>query len=336
MRYRIEHERIDGFDTTRLLDTATGGFAQFAPALGFNMFRLHLNVAGKPLPILLEPPSLKDLQANPSRYGHPVLFPFPNRIRNGRFVWKGREFATPVNASGHAIHGYALRSGWRVSAEEATDSFARIEAHWRLFDDAAEHLPHWPADAKLRLACSLEGGSLAIEAVVSNPGLADLPWGLGFHTYFRFPFAEKRDASQGRLIFIPASQRWELDGFLPTGRKTALPPELDFRQGLPRAGLKADDVLTGLEHDADGSSECRLVDIPAGWEVYMRSSKEFSELVVFTPSWNDQAIALEPYTQTTDAINLAARGIEGGLRVLPPGDSVTARVVIGTRPITGA
>ena len=34
-------------------------------------------------------------------------------------------------------------------------------------------------------------------------------------------------------------------------------------------------------------------------------------------------IAVEPYTQTTDAINLAARGVDGGLRVLGHGKTET-------------
>jgi aldose 1-epimerase len=47
-------------------------------------------------------------------------------------------------------------------------------------------------------------------------------------------------------------------------------------------------------------------------------SPNFRDLVVFTPP-HRQAIALEPYTCTTDAINLQARGIDAGWLVLEPG-----------------
>ena len=146
------------------------------------------------------------------------------------------------------------------------------------------------------------------------------------------PLTAETDTSKSKIV-IPAARRWELEGFLPTGRQTPLPAELDFRQGLPLAGLKADDVLTGLEHGSDGSTECHLIDETIGREVFLAASPEFTELVVFTPSWNPNAIALEPYTQTTDAINLAARGIEGGLKVLPPGSSARALIRIGKRPV---
>jgi aldose 1-epimerase len=45
-----------------------------------------------------------------------VLFPFPNRIRDGRFTWDGREYRLPPNdpAMKNAIHGFACRRPWRV------------------------------------------------------------------------------------------------------------------------------------------------------------------------------------------------------------------------------
>ena len=44
----------------------------------------------------------------------------------------------------------------------------------------------------------------------------------------------------------------------------------------------------------------------------------FRELVVFTPP-HRQAVCIEPYTSTGDAINLHERGIDAGLLVLEPG-----------------
>jgi aldose 1-epimerase len=47
---------------------------------------------------------------------------------------------------------------------------------------------------------------------------------------------------------------------------------------------------------------------------------DFRELVAFTPP-HRQAVCLEPYTCTTDAINLQQAGIDAGWRVLAPGAS---------------
>jgi aldose 1-epimerase len=52
----------------------------------------------------------------------------------------------------------------------------------------------------------------------------------------------------------------------------------------------------------------------------MHADEWFRDLVIFTPP-HRQAFCVEPYTCTTDAINLQARGIESGWQVLPPGAS---------------
>ena len=41
-------------------------------------------------------------------------------------------------------------------------------------------------------------------------------------------------------------------------------------------------------------------------------------------------ISLEPYTQTTDAINLASKGVDGGLRVLEHGGHDEMTIVMET------
>jgi aldose 1-epimerase len=56
----------------------------------------------------------------------------------------------------------------------------------------------------------------------------------------------------------------------------------------------------------------------ANLEVQLLTSPAFRELVLFTPP-HRQAVALEPYTCATDAINLQQRGSDAGLQVLQPG-----------------
>ncbi len=54
-------------------------------------------------------------------------------------------------------------------------------------------------------------------------------------------------------------------------------------------------------------------------------SPAFRELVVFVPP-HRQAFCIEPYTCTTDAINLQQQGLDAGLLVLPPGEKWSAVV----------
>ena len=77
------------------------------------------------------------------------------------------------------------------------------------------------------------------------------------------------------------------------------------------AGLKLDAVLTDLEFTTDRGI-CRLINEAKNAEFLLGFDRGFRELVVYTPPGRGDVISLEPYTQTTDAINLQARGVAGG------------------------
>ncbi|MFM7315865.1 MAG: aldose 1-epimerase [bacterium] len=327
MSFEIRQLKSDGFTVYELAEKQSGAVAKVAPALGFNLFSLHLPVDGQPIPVLVEPKSMEELKAGPSRYGNPILFPFPNRIDQGRYTWQGKTYETPAGNGAHAIHGYAHKAAWRVTKTTTDEHQASISAAFQISRDAPEHLPHWPTDAALELTYTLKTDRLIVSARVANPSQAPLPWGLGYHTYFNLPLTPE-GASEKTSVVIPASRRWQLSNFIPTGDKAVLPPELDLRHGRSMQGLKADDVLTDVAHDADGRTVCRLSDFNKNLEVKLVTDRQFRELVLFTPSWNSRAIAIEPYTQTTDAINLAAKGVDGGLRVLEPGQSAELAMTI--------
>ena len=108
--------------------------------------------------------------------------------------------------------------------------------------------------------------------------------------------------------------------FLPTGERHALDPARDLRAPRPFADLQLDDVLTDLPTaptEPDGLRDHGVLR-SGGETLTLRGSPAFRELVVFTPP-HRQAFCVEPYTCTTDAINLQQRGVDAGLLTLPPG-----------------
>src|SRR5262245_38148337 len=82
--------------------------AEVWPALGFNCFQWQVRRGGRTLDLLYADPQLFD-NGRPTRSGIPVLFPFPNRIRAGRFDWAERIYRLPLNdgTKQNAIHGFA-------------------------------------------------------------------------------------------------------------------------------------------------------------------------------------------------------------------------------------
>jgi aldose 1-epimerase len=175
---------------------------------------------------------------------------------------------------------------------------------------------------------SLKGRALTLDVTVSNPTAHDLPWGFGIHPYFRLPFPPGKDLDQTSIV-LPAGQIWVLDQFLPTGERKPVDERLDFRRGQAIKGLKLDDVLTGLTYEGD-QGVARLVDKTLGAEFRLGFDRAIRELVVYTPPGLDGVISVEPYTMTTDAIILPARGVDAGLRTLKHGESASFRLTMST------
>src|SRR5205807_1756637 len=115
----------------------------------------------------------------PTRSGFPILFPFPNRIRDGRYTWHGKEYRLPTNdpSGKNAIHGFVCQRPWRVIAEGSDDQAAWVTGEFIGSRDGPDTLELWPADYCIRLTHRLLYQRLDVEAEIINPGSIDLPFG---------------------------------------------------------------------------------------------------------------------------------------------------------------
>jgi aldose 1-epimerase len=302
--------------------------AEIWPGLGCNCLRWQVDGPFGPLDLLYVARDWETIPV-PTRSGVPVLFPFPNRIANGRFEWNGREFRPPANdALGrNAIHGFACRRPWRVLKTKAADNLATLTAEFHASQDSPRDAAYWPGDYKLTLRFLLGPDSLSLSCTMQNPGSESVPLGLGFHPYFRMPLLPHQPASETKLA-VPADSFWELRENLPTGRKLPVDPFRDFRTARCFDDLLLDDVFTDLKSTPGKSgliARGRIEQTGLG-AVEVWTSPAFRELVVFTPP-SKQAICLEPYTCVTDAVNLQNQGVDTGLIILKPGESRTEFVV---------
>jgi len=328
MPHRVTTENRAGRVVHTLHDDATGASASVLPGYGFNLFDLRLPAAGDVRRVVAAAPDFAENPAHASRNGVPILFPFPNRVNLGKYTFGGKTYELPVNSGKHSIHGFATEADWDVVAQSTDGGEASLTGRYQISKQSPAMLAHWPADAVLQVRYALAGRTLTMTVTATNPTADDLPYGFGIHPYFRLPFTPGGDLAKTRVV-LPASEYWVLDGFIPTGERRPVTDRLDFRKGQAMTGLALDDVLTGLSFDGP-RCVARLVDQSLGAEFRLSFDRNFRELVVYTPPSDHGAIALEPYTQTTDAINLAARGVDGGLRVIGHGGSDTLVIVMET------
>jgi aldose 1-epimerase len=319
---------VTGRDPTLcVLADDTGNEAVIWPALGFNCFHWRAPCRGRILDLLFADAALF-ADGRPTRSGIPVLFPFPNRIRAGRFAWAGKEYQLPCNDSNkaNAIHGFACRSPWRVTGSGANADSAWWRGVWRCSKDAPDCLPLWPADHEIELTYRLGAGRLRIEAEVRNPDRVPLPFGLGYHPYFSTPPAAAMKADDC-LLCAPAQSFWVLQDSLPTGTREPVSGDRDLNRSRPVSSFHLDDILTdlpALTEDAGGLRPRAMLS-GDGFDLSILWSDLFRDMVIFTPP-HRRAVCVEPYTCPTDAVNLAARGMDVGWQVLPPGGRWSAVV----------
>lgn len=328
-RYVVDRIDVGDIEAYVLRDNTTKAEARIATGLGNNCYSFRIRANDEWLDLIDPPPDLATLKDEPTRYGNPILFPFPNRIRGGRFTFEGREYIfDKAPGTPNSIHGLLLNQPYQV---ESVDTAAGASIVCCL--DSREFpavTRQYPLPFEICITHTLIETTLTLDINIRNIGDSNMPMGFGIHPYFRLPLSSK-SSPERCLITVPASRRWELEELLPTGEISDLEADADFRSGKPLAGRQFDDVLTGVAL-SDDVSRCVINDLDAGIRMVLESDPQFRELVVYTPP-NRPSICFEPYTCPTDAVNLQARGIDAGVIVLEPGAtfSGTIRVIAELR-----
>jgi aldose 1-epimerase len=317
-------------DVYELADAGETVRAEVWPHWGLNCLRWRVRQPdGRWADILYAAP---DWESNPvpTRSGHPILFPFPGRLRDGTFTFEGKTYRLPFNDSTkqHAIHGFTPRNRWRVTDWSGGEESAYVTGEFNLKRDLPDALPQWPADFKLAVTYRLFRDRLRVDAKVGNLGPGPLPFGLGYHPYFRLPGVNEPDIG-GHILQANVNVVWEAENNLPTGRRKDVPGDHDFRSPKPIGATQLDHVFTGVRGEPTRVGE--LVELAvlshphATGQVRFLADTSFRELVLFTPP-HRHAVAVEPYTCSADAANLATRGIDSGWRVLRTGEVWEAAV----------
>jgi aldose 1-epimerase len=359
-RYQLEQRPSEGGTGYHLIDSERRAEAVLYPALGNNCvaFRTTPDPDGKdargaacaPVDVFVPPDRLEDLRTiNPILGGQPILFPFPNRVRAGTFTFEGRTYKMEGllakgwdKSGGQAIHGLVADKPWNVDAAFADDSGATVRAGLQL-DAYPDIFEQYPFPCRLTITYRLHDGILDMHTEVANQGEHTQPMGFGIHPWFptrlrpgvRLTGTPKdiTPAQRGRAqVHVPAAALWKLEKLMPTGKVIPVEdlPGYDLRAFTPLNNHSLDHVFTRVVHQADGWSEGGLRDPESGLEMYLAADAAFREWVLYAPE-DRTVIALEPYTCTTDAVNLQPQGIDAGLIALSAGQTWASDIRFGLR-----
>jgi aldose 1-epimerase len=314
------------FTAARLPDTSTGWNilvlryqdarddsrsveARVAPEAGGNLFSLQ--VGGEEL--LYQPATLADLTQQ--RAGTPIMFPTPNRVRDGKISFEGRSFRFPPNNQNNFIHGLARRRPWQTGpmGSDASSAHAEIFLVW---DESQPEFAQFPIKHRLGVTYTLRRSGLRISYRVDNLDRSRLPFGFGLHPYFRIP----GDRSEVR-IKVPIQERMEAAEQLPTGELVPVAgTPYDLRRPTALTDLSLDDVYFGAAPERASWFELR----EHGLRLEMSGSREFTHVVVYTPP-DRPFFCIEHQTSSTDAHNLWTQGKKkvSHLIIIPPRKSAS-------------
>lgn len=238
-------------------------------------------------------------------FGVPVLFPTPNRVRDGRFIFDGRSYPG-------RMHGLVRNAPLRLLQSqpdliEGCLSIGRESKFYSLF----------PFDCKLTIRIVVRNNAIEWFYRLQNRDGRLLPYGLGLHPFWR---------KIGRTrITVNAHRLLEKDRDMTPNGRSFRTAGTDYDLGSPvdLEGLDLDHYFTDLEKPETAVIDYRDIGLRIGLE----ASEEFDHFVVYTPA-DKPYFCLENQSCSCDAHNLYHRGYKelSGLRILEPGGTAEGSI----------
>lgn len=252
-----------------------------------------------------------------NNYAGDVLLPWPNRIRDGKYTYNGKDFTVPTNESsrGTALHGLLFNVEWNLLKKgESTISFGYT----------LKASDGYPTQLDSVVSYALDDSGLTWTIESTNVGEVSAPYGVSIHPYLTARPGEKVDRW---TLQLPSKFFMDVDSerLLPLGEKT-VPEIFDFTSGKIIGDTFIDHAF--LIDSAISNQRIVLTD-SEGKGVFMDYSTNMKWIQIHTADRDGGAgsrtcLAVEPMTCPPDAFNLNRDVID-----LQPGDSHVGQWRIG-------
>ncbi|MEV6844270.1 aldose 1-epimerase family protein [Actinoplanes sp. NPDC051411] len=243
-----------------------------------------------------------------------ILAPWPNRIRDGHYVFDGQTYQLPLTepARHNAIHGLVNWARWSAVEQSADAVTLEVEV------PAQVGYPWW---LRLRTRWSVSADGLRCDQEVVNNSGTTAPWGYSVHPYLQLPGVSVDDT----LLHVPGQTRIVADArLLPIGAVKVAGTDYDYTEPR-RIGIQILDTTFGeIEHGADGITEVSIADPGSAAKVTVWADDKFKYWQVFSGDTLHgerfrRSVAIEPMTCPPDAFRTGR-----DLITLQPGETWTA------------
>ena len=215
-------------------------------------------------------------------YPSSVLFPFANRIKDGKYSFNNKNYAFDCNevAANNALHGLVHNKTFNCVAHKLTSEFASLQLRYET-DKPEDSFPFF---YRIDLLYKLTKNGLSLAITVLNTGENKFPFTLGWHPYFK-----TSDINQSALRFS-SSKKLAADA-------------RNITTGVVGCDLTMPYGLKGVILDDAYILQTPVVEfITPEYDVKLTASETETYLQLYTPT-GLSTVAIEPMTGVSDSFN---------------------------------
>ena len=227
------------------------------------------------------------------------LVPYVNRIRGGRFRFRGREVRLAPNMAGDPspLHGQGWLNSWKIEQAEGRRAILSFR------HEAGE----WPWAYEARQEVTLDERRLSIILTCRNLSDEPMPCGLGQHPYF--------PCGPETLLDTRVTHAWTIDDRVLPVEKVPAEGRFDLRRRRVCG--------QGLDHGFDGWGGLTWT-VDPGWPYELHLSSRVAGFFQLYSPRDGGIFVAEPVTHANAALNAPeSEWPELGMRVLEPGGKLS-------------
>ncbi|SDG71074.1 aldose 1-epimerase [Winogradskyella thalassocola] len=285
--YKLKNIKKDGLDYIKLQNPNETTEASICLSQGARLSEFIFN--NMEIVSSIRPETYKD------NYASSILFPFANRIKDGKYSFEGIDYHLLCNEEdkNNALHGLVYDKPFTIINKSLTSKSASVT----LLYVSEGQLIGFPFKYHFEVTYTLNPMGINLSINIKNNGESSFPFTLGWHPYFT-----SSHLSVSTMEFTSSKK------FLQDGRNIVSGSE-DSKEVMPYQikGKKLDDAFN-LQNNT-------IKFLTPQYHLKIECLSEANYLQLYTPS-NPNIIAIEPMTGVSNSFNNKI-----GLQILNVNDS---------------
>lgn len=297
--YEIIKQTSEGYEVIRLQNPAEGTYVDIVPALGGTAAAIVLRSSKGTTRNVLYGDTAKAIKTEIGGYAGRFLFPYNDRIPDGKYIYKGQAYQLPCNSrrGDGSIHGLIYNRELQETDRKADKNHAELSLLAELKE--SDFPQGYPFDMSLLLTYVLDKDGFSMRFKINNTGAKTAPLAMGWHPYFAldgtadsWSFHHKGDS------FVEVAEN-----LIPTGNTPFVKGTIFDFSGGKQFGADEYDIAISAPQDgfmrlSDGKLYIDMTFDPA----------VFKYTQIYIPP-SRKGVAIEPVSAATNAFNDASLGL---------------------------